>query len=172
METDNMQIIHLKDDGTFPNSELPVIFYKNVLDVPLLFPASYVKRVFEDNGWTNSWDDGIFEFHHYHSNAHEVLGIYEGETVIQLGGEKGKRLKLDKGDVLVIPAGVAHKNLHEDDDVQVVGAYANGLGYDINKGERGERPQTDENIKNVQLPDSDPVYGKNGNGLLKAWVEK
>jgi uncharacterized protein YjlB len=168
METDNIQVIHLQDDGTFPNSNLPVIFYKRALDVPLLFPATYVKRMFEDNGWTNSWDSGVFEYHHYHSNTHEVLGIYEGETVIQLGGNKGKRLKVDKGDVLIIPAGVAHKNLHEDDDIQCIGAYPNGMSYDMNYGKPGERPQSDENIKQVPLPETDPVYGRNG-GLTEIW---
>jgi uncharacterized protein YjlB len=168
MMTEKIQVIYLKDDGTFPNSHLPVLFYKGALDVPFLFPANYVKKLFEDNNWTNAWDDGVFEYHHYHSITHEALGVYEGETVLQLGGEKGKKLKVEKGDVLIIPAGVAHKNLNEDDDIQCIGAYPNGMDYDMNYGKQSERPQADENIKNIPLPTSDPVFGKNS-GLLEEW---
>ena len=170
MTAEKTQMINLKDDGTFPNSELPVLFYKGALDVPFLFPANYVKKLFEDNGWSNAWDDGIFEYHHYHSITHEVVGIYEGETVLQLGGEKGKKLKVEKGDVLIIPAGVAHKNLKEDDDIQCIGAYPGGMDYDMNYGAEGERPCADKNIKKVPLPESDPIFGKTG-GLMEIWAK-
>src|SRR5689334_21711895 len=108
---ENIQEIWVNDDGTFPNSPLPVLLYKNVLEIPLLFPAKHVSQLFEKHGWSNSWDAGIFEFHHYHSITHEVLGIYSGETTLQIGGESGPRIAVSKGDVLVIPAGAAHKNL-------------------------------------------------------------
>ncbi|MGN6178081.1 MAG: cupin domain-containing protein [Mucilaginibacter sp.] len=168
MITEKVQMINLKDDGTFPNSELPVLFYKGALDVPFLFPASYVRKLFEDNGWNNAWDDGVFEYHHYHSITHEVIGVYEGETILQLGGEKGKKLKVEKGDVLIIPAGVAHKNLKEEDDIQCIGAYPGGRDYDMNYGGVGERPRTDKNIRNVPIPESDPIFGTIG-GLTEIW---
>lgn len=170
MITEKIQIINLKDDGTFPNNKLPVLFYKGILDLPLLFPATCVKKLFEDNGWSNAWDDGVFEYHHYHSITHEVLGVYEGETVLQLGGEKGKKLKVEKGDVLIIPAGVAHKNLNEEDDIQCIGAYPHGMSYDMNYGKMGERPRTDSNIQNVPVPESDPVFGAFG-GLMEIWLK-
>src|SRR5688572_17402941 len=100
----------LKDDGTFPNSLLPVLHYKRVLKLPPLFAATYIKRLFKKNNWTNSWKYGIFEYHHCHSITHEVLGGYKGQARIQLGGDEGIELLLKKGDVLIIPAGVAHKN--------------------------------------------------------------
>src|ERR1700749_4869793 len=109
METQpvNIEQIVLQDDGIFPNSRLPVLHYKGVLDIPLLFPATHVQHLFEENGWSNSWDAGIFEYHHYHSITHEVLGIYSGSTTIQLGGEQGQKLTIEKGDVVIIPAGVS-----------------------------------------------------------------
>src|ERR1700760_578748 len=111
----------LQDDGVFPNSPLPVLLYREALDIPLFFPATHIRHVFEKHGWSNSWDDGILHTHHYHSVTHEVLGIYEGETILLLGGPRGKKIKVEKGDVVVIPAGVAHKNLGPADDVGVVG---------------------------------------------------
>src|SRR4051812_21604080 len=101
----------IEDDGTFPNNMLPVLFYKNVLDMPPLFPGAFIENVFKENKWKNSWKAGIFKYHHSHSITHEVFGFYKGKTTLQLGGEKGVTIEVKKGDVLIIPAGVAHKNL-------------------------------------------------------------
>jgi hypothetical protein len=70
-----------------------------------------------------------------------VLGIYSGSAMVQLGGDSGPIILLEKRDVLVIPAGVAHRNLDREDAVGVVGAFANGRHYDTNYGKPGERPQ-------------------------------
>ncbi len=137
---ENIRKINLRDNGKFPNNFLPVLLYKGVLYIPSLFPARNVKNLFESNRWSNSWDSGIFTYHHYHSTTHEVLGVYRGETTLLLGGDDGVRVKIEQGDVLVIPAGVAHKNLGEVHDVGCIGAYPNGMDYDMNYGKTGERP--------------------------------
>jgi uncharacterized protein YjlB len=167
-QTANIERITLRDDGVFPNSRLPALLYKGALDVPMFFSATHVQHIFENNGWSNCWDAGIFQYHHYHSITHEVLGIYKGHALVQLGGENGPKIKIEKGDVLVIPAGVAHKNLHDENDVGVVGAYPDGRDYDMNYGKTGERPDTDENIRALPVPASDPVLGKS-DGLIKLW---
>lgn len=164
----NIQELNLHDDGVFPNNRLPVLLYKGALGIPLLFPATHVKNLFKKNGWSNSWDAGVLEYHHYHSITHEVLGIYSGETTLQLGGEGGVQVNIEKGDVLVIPAGVAHKNLGDENAVGVVGAYPDGRDYDMNYGKPGERPGTDEHIAKVPIPKSDPVMGKD-KGLTTIW---
>jgi len=161
----------INDDGIFPNSTLPVLFYKNVLDLPPIFPAAYVESLFKENNWKNSWKAGIFEYHHYHSITHEVLGFYKRKTTLQLGGEKGITLSVEKGDVLIIPAGVAHKNLGKENDINCVGAYPYGHDYDMNYGKPGERPHTDANIKKVPLPQRDPVLGLKG-GIISYWNNK
>jgi len=158
----------LKDDGTFPNSELPVLLYKNVLDIPHVFPALYIENLFKENNWKNSWKAGIFEYHHYHSITHEVIGCFKGSATLQLGGENGVSITVERGDVLIIPAGVAHKNLGKENDLNCVGAYPDGRDYDMNYGKAGERPHTDFNIKEVPLPDRDPVLGLKG-GLNVYW---
>jgi uncharacterized protein YjlB len=158
----------VKDDGVFPNNQLPILYYPKVLDLPKLFPAVAVKILFRQNNWTNNWKQGIYTYHHYHSTTHEVLGICKGETLLQLGGEQGIILFVEKGDALVIPAGVAHINLGEEDDVVCVGGYPDGRDYDIKRGRKNERPRADKNISDVPLPQTDPVFGEKG-GLLEIW---
>lgn len=158
----------LRDDGTFPNSRLPVLVYRRALKLPPVFAAAYVRRLFAVNGWSNAWNYGIFEYHHYHSITHEVLGVHKGGTTLQLGGREGVKIKVERGDVIIIPAGVAHKNLGKETQLKCVGAYPGGSAYDINYGHAGERPAADRNIRRVQLPSHDPVFGKRG-GLKRYW---
>jgi uncharacterized protein YjlB len=84
----------LKDTGTFPNNKLPVLYYPQVLDIPALFPAHYVKKLFTGHDWTNNWESGIYTYNHYHSNTHEVMGVIKGRTILLLGGENGVRITL------------------------------------------------------------------------------
>lgn len=158
----------ISDNGIFPNSHLPVLIYKNILDFPLFFDAVYIANLFEKNEWTNHWKGGIYTYHHYHSNAHEAIGIYKGQTELLLGGEDGIKITLEKGDVLIIPAGVAHKNLGNEHVVACVGAYAGGASYDLCLGKPGERPLADATLLTLSLPDRDPVLGLKG-GTEKYW---
>jgi uncharacterized protein YjlB len=158
---------NLKDDGTFPNNTLlPLLIYKKAIVSP---DADLIEELFESNRWVNAWRNGVYDYQHYHSTAHEVLGVVRGSARIQFGGASGVTIPLEAGDVVIIPAGVAHKSLESDDDFLVIGAYPEGQEYDIMKGDDGERPEADENIKKVELPESDPVYGVDG-PLLKNWA--
>ena len=158
----SVESYYLEDDGIFPNSSLPVLLYRKALKLPDFFPALAIKKLFESHHWTNSWKDGIFTYHHYHSVTHEALGFYKGKTTLQLGGDSGIRLVVKKGDVLIIPAGVAHTNLGKKNDIKCVGAYPEGKDFDMNYGEAGERPKTDRNIKKVPLPPQHPLLGMGG----------
>jgi len=134
--------IVLKDDGTFPNNEkLPLLIYPAALKLPQHDPATTIEALFMANRWAGAWRDGIYGFHHYHSTAHEVLGVYGGSARVRLGGENGISLEITRGDVVIIPAGVAHKNLGSDQDFRVVGAYPIGQSWDMCYGEpRGKTP--------------------------------
>jgi uncharacterized protein YjlB len=159
----------LKDDGTFPNnSKLPLLVYRGILVLPQSNPAAVVEKLFERNGWHGCWRNGIYGFHHYHSSAHEVLGVYGGCAQVQMGGNHGASLTVACGDVIIIPAGVAHKNLESDSEFRVVGAYPRGQGPDMCYGKAGERPRAEKNISKVTLPKMDPVYGADGL-LAKHW---
>jgi uncharacterized protein YjlB len=96
------------------------------------------------------------------------MGIYSGDCHVLLGGDKGIQLLVEKGDVLLIPAGVAHKNIGATIDFKCIGAYPDGKDFDINLGKSGERPRTDHHIKKVPLPKKDPVYGRDA-CLSKYW---
>jgi len=78
-------------------------------------------------------------------------------------------LSVEKGDVVIIPAGVAHKNLECSRDFRAVGAYPDGQRPDTRYGKPGERPQVDDNIARVPLPPADPVFGKRGE-LMTQWA--
>jgi uncharacterized protein YjlB len=78
-----------KDDGLIPNSRYALLLYRHALDLEGQDPASRVQKQFASYNWTNSWINGIYTFHHYHSTSHEVLGIYSGSATVRLGGEQG-----------------------------------------------------------------------------------
>jgi uncharacterized protein YjlB len=125
--------------------------------------------LFRRNGWTGSWRNGIFPYHHYHSTAHEVLGIYAGWADVLLGGDEGAELLVEAGDIILLPAGTGHKNLQQSERLGVVGAYPQGQMPDMNYGRSGERPLADQNIAAVPLPKTDPVLGTEG-GAVEFWL--
>ncbi|MEK5447232.1 cupin domain-containing protein [Paenibacillus sp. FSL R7-0331] len=155
----------LPQDGLLPNNPvLPVIVYKAVLREN----PEDTEQIFNDNGWLNSWVSGVFSYHHYHSNAHEVLGVMSGTASLQLGGDAGRTLAVSAGDVLVLPAGTAHKLLHSSAGFRVAGAYPGGADYNTLRATPEDLAAALPEIAKVPLPDSDPVYGKTGQ-LLEAW---
>lgn len=158
------------DDGTFPNNpDLPVVLVQNAFRLSARRdPAHTIEQVFRAHDWRGTWRDGIFSYHHYHSTTHEVLGVSRGAARVQLGGPEGEPFSVEPGDVVVLPAGVAHKNLGADAQFQVVGAYPEGRQWDLKTGEPGDRPQADRNIAEVPRPSEDPVYGPTG-PLLEHW---
>lgn len=156
--TDGLRAVVFTDDGTFPNSRLPLLFYEALLPRETVTPEA-LERLFGENGWPPAWRSSVYQFHHYHSTAHETLGIARGSARIMLGGPRGQEFEVRPGDVIVIPAGVAHKLLSSSADFLVVGCYPPGQVWDLLRGEAEERPQADRNIATVPLPTSDPVGG-------------
>jgi uncharacterized protein YjlB len=160
------------DDGAIPNNPtLPFLVYPGALDLSGPDPATACEAVFAANGWGGAWRDGIYPFPHYHSTAHEVLGICRGEAKVRFGGNAGIALTVRAGDVVVIPAGVGHQNLGAGADLLVVGAYPRGQRWDLCRGVAEERPQVLDNIARVPLPPADPVYGADG-PLVEHWLRR
>jgi len=147
----------LSDNGKFPNSHLPVLHYTGIVKVPKLFAAGRIKALFRRNGWANNWRHGIYTYAHYHSNTHEAMAVIHGRTNLQLGGDGRRIITIKKGDLLIIPAGVAHKNMGAEKDVICIGGYPGGIDFDINVGGPGERPGTDAKIAKVSLPTNGPL---------------
>jgi len=154
------------DDGAIPNSRLPLLVYRDAVPAE---PAS-IERLFAANRWPPAWRDGVYRFHHFHSTAHEVLGVARGEMSVLFGGPGGKVLTVRAGDVVVVPAGVGHCNQGQSDDLLIVGAYPdNGPGPDLRRGKREEHDAVVRAIAAVPLPPADPVEGTDG-GLTIKWV--
>lgn len=55
-------------------------------------------RMFEKTGWPPQWVASIYDFHHYHSTAHEVLGCVSGSAKLMLGGPNGHEVMFKAGD--------------------------------------------------------------------------
>src|SRR5215207_6531793 len=156
-------------DGSVPNSRLPLIVRQGAIMPDATNPASAFERTFAKNGWTKSWRDGIFDYHHYHSTAHEALGVAIGSATVRFGGENGETIGLTAGDLVVIPAGVGHARISQSDDLLVVGAYAACRGWDIIRAtDAGAIGPARTRIPQVPLPEADPVDGAGG-PLMKLW---
>jgi uncharacterized protein YjlB len=154
------EVFSFEDDGAIPNSPLPVLVYHDAPDLG--------EELFARNGWFGAWRNGIFSFHHFHSTAHEVLGVLAGSASVALGGPSvGGRFEISPGDVLVLPAGTGHCNLGSQ-GLLVVGAYPNGMDWDLRRGDPAEHDEAVANIGAVPLPGADPVLGEDG-PLVELW---
>ncbi|MDH3660799.1 MAG: cupin domain-containing protein [Alphaproteobacteria bacterium] len=157
------------DDGSIPNNPtLPLLIYPGALDLTGSDPAGACIERFAAHGWSGAWRNGIYPFPHYHSTAHEALGVCRGKATVRLGGDKGLTIEIKAGDALVLPAGTGHQDLGSSPDLLVVGAYPSGMDWDLCRCAPDERPEVLDNIKRVPLPVSDPIHG-NGGPLLRFW---
>src|SRR4029078_11840381 len=149
----NPHISHyiFKRNKNFPNNKLPVLIYHEALHLPASKNESslLIQKIFARNGWRNSWTNGIYDFHHYHSITHEGMAVSRGDATLILGGPKGKRIKISRGDTIIIPAGVGHRCIKHSADFQCVGAYPQGKNYDINLGRPKELDQAIAHIKQL-----------------------
>jgi len=164
-------LMRFKDDGETPNNtRFPMILYRSPVKLRPDFDAAAVfEDLFEAHGWKDSWRDGMYDFLHFHTHTHEVLGIARGTVRAKFGGAKGKTLDLKAGDVVILPAGTGHRRLKASRDLLIVGAYpANGGEYDEPKPADVRHSEAIASIVRVRIPRADPVYGKDG-PLKRLW---
>ena len=121
------------DDGSIPNHpRWPLVHYRAAVALPDgLDPAAIFEDLFASNGWRDSWRNGVYDYLHYHSRIHEVMGIARGTAVVQFGGRRGRKLWLKAGDVVALPAGTGHQCFSSSKDFLVVGAYPATGKYDV-----------------------------------------
>jgi uncharacterized protein YjlB len=155
----------VQDDGVFPNNRWPLLLYVGAVPAD---PAA-IESLFVGNDWPGAWRNRVYPYHQYHSGAQEALGVYSGSATIQFGGPGGVVEKVRAGDVVVIPAGVAHKRVESSPDFRVVGAYPHGQSPDLCYGKPGERPDADRRISILPCPQRDPVQGADG-ALPRLWL--
>jgi uncharacterized protein YjlB len=159
----------LAPGGEIPNHpRWPLLVYPAAVAISGTDPAAAFEALFTRNRWPAAWRDGVFPFHHYHSNGHEALGIYSGEVTVQFGGEAGVTIVAGPGDVIVLPAGTGHKKLSSRGALGVVGAYPDGAQPDTCMPPFARPGRNAEAVARVPLPAADPVFGANG-PLFEHW---
>jgi len=157
------RLIEFPETDSVPNNpDLPVLIYEAAIENSGDLAAT-MELAFEKNAWPPQWRNGIYDYHHYHSTAHEALGIARGEAVVMLGGEGGEEVPLYAGNVVVLPAGTGHKRLCASRDFLVVGAYPDGQDWDIIRADEPEKKAAAmRRIARVPLPLKDPLEGERG----------
>lgn len=160
----------LNANGNIPNNpDLPVILYWDVLAEDDKNSGDSLEKRFRENGWTGCWRWGVYDFHHYHSNTHEVLGVAQGCATLCLGGPGGENVSVAPGDVIILPAGTGHCCRLASDDFEVVGAYpADQPNYDLIKDDQRPDSTKRSSIRAAPSPAKDPVFGEDGE-LVQAW---
>ena len=128
---DGAERLMLPPGGEIPNNQrLPVLLHRAAL--PAGDPGA-AEALFASHGWPPAWRNGIYDYHHYHPNAHEALAI---------------------------AAGTGHRNLGASPDLLVVGAYPPGAEPEEYTGLPGESERAAEAIPATPDPPSDPVTGR------------
>ncbi|WP_029604764.1 cupin [Kozakia baliensis] len=148
------------------NPRLPVILYRNALPISGDDPGGAFEELFRRNGWPPQWRNGVYDFHHYHTEGHEVLGFSGGSARLMLGGPHAREVQVRAGDIALLPAGTGHKNLGSDAEFAVIGAYPPGQSFDIVR--QAPNLAQRQRLERLPFPATDPVQGANG-PTTKEW---
>ena len=107
----------------------------------------------------------MYSTSHFHSTSHEVLAGSRGRAKLCFGHEENpERVEplVEKGDVMVVPAGVAHRLLEDlEGGFEMVGSYPKGASWDMCYGREGEEKKV-WGVKGLGWFERDPVYGDEG----------
>lgn len=152
-----------------PNTSIqnkPLLVYHGVF--PSSSSASWIESHLSGMGVvTPAWRYTMYSTSHFHSTTHEVLCISSGRARLCFGHEDNpERVEKEvaKGDVIVVPAGVAHRLLDEIEDFEMVGSYPKGRHWDMCYGKAGEESKI-KSIASLGWFERDPVYGDKGPAL-------
>jgi len=163
-----VQVFLLVPHGWVPNNpRLPVILYQQVISLDDgETTARSFDQAFKAHGWPPRWRDGVYDVHHYHSTAHEVLGVASGSATLIIGGPGGEEIEVGAGDAILLPVGTGHCAIQSSEDFLVVGAYPTGQDWDICR--EAPSPSAWQRIAQLPFPDLDPVAGADG-PLARYW---
>jgi uncharacterized protein YjlB len=163
-----IETLEFRPGGWVPNSRYPAVLIRGALDGPVEDKA--IHTLYRANGWGGTWTWTVYDFHHYHSTAHEALAVATGEARLTLGGPEGQEVTVRAGDLVVLPAGTGHKRVAARSDFAVCGAYPAGQEADLLKATEANWQGAEARIAAVPLPRTDPFYGSDG-PLVRIWSE-
>lgn len=148
-------------DGYVPNNpKLPLLYYRKAVQFDRKYdPAATLEVIFDAHAWRKTWRNGIYDFVHYHSMIHEVLGVARGSATLRLGGNGGRTINVGPGDVILVPAGVGHECLKANREFLVVGAYPPTGKYNECRGSFQEYAKAQASILKVANPKRNPLFG-------------
>ena len=166
----DVQAFRFEDDGKTPNNpRLPLVVYRDAVSLAgERDPAVPFERAFAAHGWGDGWRNGVYPFLHCHTGTHEVLGIARGRATVEFGGDKGRAVDVEAGDVVVLPAGTGHRRVSASADLLVVGAYPRNGSFDQKQPGQLEHAKAVAAVAKVPLPEMDPVHGRSG-PLMELW---
>jgi uncharacterized protein YjlB len=170
----DIMVLRFERTKAVPNSTLPVLVYKRAIAIsgsplePRL--EERLRALVLRHGWNVDWieSDAVYRYTHYHSTAHEVLVVLDEVAELRLGGANGKEVRVGPGDLIAIPAGVAHRRISGNKDFRVAGLYTDGSAWDLLRQTRRDYKLALQNLPGVELPIADPFYGKDGS-LMQYW---
>ncbi|GIZ37094.1 hypothetical protein CKM354_000055700 [Cercospora kikuchii] len=156
--------------GLTPNTSIqnkPLLIYKSCF--PSNISASQIESHLKSVGIvTPQWRYTMYSTSHFHSTSHEVLCISNGKAKLCFGHEDNpQRVEevVEKGDVIIVPAGVAHRLWEDVTGVfEMVGSYPEGCHWDMCYGREGEESKV-KAIADLGWLAKDPVYGDEGPAL-------
>lgn len=154
-----------------PNTSVqnkPLIHYHGIF--PTSITASAIESHLQSVGVVDpQWRFTMYKTTHFHSTSHEVLCISRGRATLCFGGEQNPdrvELEAQKGDMVVVPAGVGHRLLREESNegFEMVGSYPKGFSWDMCYGKKGEEAKL-KSIEKLSWFTKDPAYGDQGPAL-------
>lgn len=147
-----------------PNNRLPALLYRSAL--PDDCGVQAMEDRFKEHGWVGTWFGQVFDFHHFHPNSFEVLGVGSGSARLVVGGRNGEEIDVGAGDALLLPPGWGHCQLSASSDFELCGAYPDGQeDYTIVRDDEGYDEATERQIAAVPLPKCNPIHGEDGSTL-------
>lgn len=147
--------------------DLPVVLIRGAVDGS----AEAIMALCQQNGWGGCWCWSVYDFHHWHLDSHEALTVATGWAELRLGGPDGELVRVEAGDVAILPAGTGHKREAASDDFAICGAYPPGQERPAIWRESAVPPETThDHLRDVPLPGTDPIYGAGG-PLIAAWTD-
>ncbi|KAF9693194.1 hypothetical protein EKO04_008764 [Ascochyta lentis] len=153
---------HAHLPNTTPHNH-PLMIYHSCF--PSSTSPSAIESHLPNNSITPQWRYTMYTTSHYHSTTHEILCIVNGRAKLLFGGEQNPEkveTEVKVGDVVVVPAGVAHRLLEDvEGGFEMVGSYPKGCSWDMCYGKAGEEAKA-EAVGKVKWLEKDPMYGDDG----------